>query len=130
VLNLLVATDGVVAELGADVRRLRPNLLIGGVPADAERRLPGHALVIGDAVIGIHSVRQRCIVTSIDPGTGDQDLEVFRRIRRRFGNEVGLNCWVIRPSGCHPPRRPGQPPAHYRGAERIGWWVVGRPYPA
>jgi hypothetical protein len=28
VLNLLVATDGVVAELGADVRRLRPNLLM------------------------------------------------------------------------------------------------------
>jgi hypothetical protein len=46
-------------------------------------------------------VRQRCIVTSIDPDTGDQDLEVFRRIRRRFGNEVGLNCWVIRPGVIH-----------------------------
>jgi hypothetical protein len=129
VLNLLVATDGVVAELGADVRRLRPNLLIGGVPADAERRLPGHALVIGDAVIGIHSVRQRCIVTSIDPGTGDQDLEVFRRIRRRFGNEVGLNCWVIRPGVIHLGDPVSLQPTTAE-PERIGGWVVGSPYPA
>ena len=69
-LNLLVATDGAVAAFGADVRRLRPNLLISGVPADAEATWPGHALAIGDALIGIHSVRQRCIVTTIDPDTG------------------------------------------------------------
>src|SRR5262245_20817455 len=34
--NLLVATDGAVAAFGSDVRRLRPNLLIGGVEAGAE----------------------------------------------------------------------------------------------
>ncbi|HJR58544.1 MAG TPA: MOSC N-terminal beta barrel domain-containing protein, partial [Vicinamibacterales bacterium] len=31
VLPLLVATDGAVAAFGRDVRRLRPNILIGGV---------------------------------------------------------------------------------------------------
>ncbi|PRX47826.1 hypothetical protein B0I33_105409 [Prauserella shujinwangii] len=97
VLNLLVATDGAVAEFGSDIRRLRPNLLIGGVPADAEASWPGHELVIGEAVIGVDSPRQRCVVTTIDPDTGEQDLDVFRRLRRRFGNELALNCWVVRP---------------------------------
>lgn len=31
VLPLLVATDGAVAEFGRDIRRLRPNILIGGL---------------------------------------------------------------------------------------------------
>jgi uncharacterized protein YcbX len=127
ILNLLVATDGAVAEFGADVRRLRPNLLVGDVPPDAERHWPGHALVIGDAVIGIESVRQRCIVTSIDPDTGAQDLAVFRRIRQRFGNQLALNAWVIRPGtvglgdpvGIHPTAsRPGH----------AGGWILGAPY--
>jgi uncharacterized protein len=127
VLNLLVATDGAVAEFGADVRRLRPNLLIGGVPAGTEHHWPGHALVIGDAVIGIHSVRQRCIVTSIDPDTGAQDLGVFRRIRQRFGNQLALNAWVIQPGTIH---RGGpvtlRPTSTHPG--HVGGWILGTPY--
>jgi uncharacterized protein YcbX len=127
VLNLLVATDGAVAEWGADVRRLRPNLLIGDVPPDAEQRWPGHALAVGDAIIGIHSVRQRCVVTSIDPDTGAQDLDAFRRIRRRFGNELALNAWVIRPGTI----RVGDPVDLRPGTvapRQIGGWIVGAPY--
>ncbi len=129
VLNLLVATDGAIAKLGADVRRLRPNILIGDVPADAEHRWPGHALAIGDALIGVHSVRQRCIVTTIDPDTGEQDLDVLRRIRREFDNAIALNCWVIRPGtiriGNAVTLEPtGAIPAH------PGGWVVGAPYTA
>ena len=44
VLNLLVATDGAVERFGHDVRRLRPNLVISGIPADREPELPGMAL--------------------------------------------------------------------------------------
>jgi uncharacterized protein YcbX len=127
ILNLLVATDGAVAEFGADVRRLRPNLLVGDVPADAERHWPGHALVIGDAVIGIESVRQRCIVTSIDPDTGAQDLAVFRRIRQRFGNQLALNAWVIRPGTVGL----GDPVSIHPTASRpghAGGWILGAPY--
>jgi hypothetical protein len=50
VLNLLVATDGAVAELNADIRRLRPNGPIGGVPLGTEHPWPGHELVIGEAI--------------------------------------------------------------------------------
>ena len=109
VLNLLVATDGAVAKLGTDVRRLRPNLLIGGVPADAEQNWPGHAFAIGDALIGVHSMRQRCIVTTIDPDTGEQDLDVLRRIRHRFGN-------------AHRPQLLGHPSRHASASARPSPW--------
>ena len=53
ILPLLVATDGAVGEAGLDVRRLRPNLVIGGVEGLAERAWEGRFLRIGDAVIGL-----------------------------------------------------------------------------
>lgn len=127
ILNLLVATDGAVARFGHGVGRLRPNILIGGVRAEAEASWPGKALVIGDAVIGVYSQRQRCIVTSIDPGTGEQDLDVFRRIRQSFGGNLALNCWVIRPGTI----RPGQAVelvSTDQRPDRVGGWIVGAPY--
>jgi uncharacterized protein YcbX len=127
VLNLLVATDGAVAHWGADLRRLRPNILIGGVGPREERDWPGHALVIGEAVVGVHSVRGRCIVTSIDPDTGAQDLDVFRRIRTEFGNELCLNCWVITPGEIRPGDGVELVPTD-EVPERVGGWIVGAPY--
>jgi uncharacterized protein len=129
ILNLLVATDGAVAELGADIRRLRPNLLIGGVPADAERTWPGRALAIGDALVGIYDLRQRCIVTTIDPDTGEQDVDVLRRIREGFGGEIALDCWVIRPGWV----RVDDPVELVDTAaepQQLGGWIVGAPYAA
>lgn len=127
VLPLLVATDGAVREFGHDVRRLRPNLLIGGVPELSERDWPGHALRIGSVVIGIHSLRGRCVVTTIDPDSGAQDLDVFRHIRRRFDGELALNCWVIEPGQV----AVGDPveliTAKAQPAD-IGGWIVGAPY--
>ena len=41
VLPLLVATDGAIAAFGHDHRRLRPNIVIGGVEGLAERGWPG-----------------------------------------------------------------------------------------
>jgi uncharacterized protein YcbX len=127
VLNLLVATDGAVRQFGADLRRLRPNILIGNVPGQAERQWPGHALVIGEVVIGVHSVRQRCIVTAIDPDSGAQDLDVYRRIRRDFGNELCLNCWVIAPGVLRLGDEVTLVPTAARPG-RLGGWVTGEPY--
>jgi len=127
VLNLLVATDGAVAALGADVRRLRPNLLIGGVPADAERDWPGHTLAIGDTLIGVHALRQRCVVTTIDPDSGKQDLDVLRRIRRRFGNAIALDCWIIGPGTIRLGDEVALQPGNAR-PDHIGGWVLGARY--
>ena len=51
VLPLLVATDGAILALGVDGRRLRPNIVIGGVDGLAERTWPGRRLRIGDVII-------------------------------------------------------------------------------
>jgi hypothetical protein len=50
VLPLLIATDGAIAHLGFDGRRLRPNIVVGGVTGLKERRWPGRRLRIGDTV--------------------------------------------------------------------------------
>ena len=94
---LLVATDGAVQEAGLDVRRLRPNIVIGGVEGLAERRWEGRFLRAGDAVIGLATLRGRCIVTTYDPDTGEQDVDVLRDIGRRFGGSLALNAWVAQP---------------------------------
>jgi hypothetical protein len=95
VLPLLVATDGAIAALGHDRRRLRPNILIGGVEGLAEREWPGRALRIGDALIGVNNLRSRCVMTTYDPDTQEQDPRVFQRIVREFGGQMALDCWVI-----------------------------------
>src|SRR6185436_4717894 len=51
ILPLLVATDGAIAAFGKDGRRLRPNLVIGGVPGLAERAWAGRRLRVGGALV-------------------------------------------------------------------------------
>jgi uncharacterized protein YcbX len=95
ILPLSVATDGAVAALETDRRRLRPNLLIGGVEGLAEREWEHRFLRIGEVVIGLANLRRRCIMTTWDPDTGEQDLDVFRRIHHRFGGSMALDAWVV-----------------------------------
>jgi uncharacterized protein YcbX len=98
ILPLLVATDGAVAAFGRDVRRLRPNILIGGVDGLSERDWAPGELHIGDAILRLDSLRQRCHMTTIDPDTLQIDPGVLRDIVRRFDNQLALNADVIRPA--------------------------------
>ena len=93
----LVATDGAIAAFGRDGRRLRPNIVIGGVDGLAERTWPGAELHIGDVIIALDSLRPRCPMTTIDPDTLERDPEVLRDIGRRFGGLLALNADIIRP---------------------------------
>jgi uncharacterized protein YcbX len=95
VLPLLVATDGAIAAFGHDRRRLRPNLVIGGVDGMSEREWPGCTLRIGKVLIGVQNLRQRCIMTSFDPDTQVQDKSITRGIYQRFGGDLALDCFVI-----------------------------------
>ena len=97
VLPLLVATDGAVASLGYDRRRFRPNLLIRDVPGLAERQWEGRHLHVGRAVIRMVSLRQRCIMTTFDPDTAEQNTEVLLRIHRELGGALALDCEVLQP---------------------------------
>jgi uncharacterized protein YcbX len=96
ILPLLVATDGAIAAFGRDGRRLRPNIVIGGVEGLAEREWPGATLHINDVVVRLDSLRGRCHMTTIDPDTLEVDPGVLRDIVRRFDNKLALNADVVR----------------------------------
>jgi len=96
VLPLLICTDGAVSRFGRDVRRLRPNLLISGVDGQAERQWEGRVLHLPDAELGIRDLRGRCVMTTFDPDTVDQDASVLPDIVRRFGGRLCLNASVRR----------------------------------
>jgi len=95
VLPLLVATDGAIAAFGHDRRRLRPNLVIGGVEGLSERTWPGRTLRIGTVRIGVQDLRLRCVMTAFDPDTLETDRNVPREIYRRFEGKLALNCFVL-----------------------------------
>jgi hypothetical protein len=100
VLPLLVATDGAVAAFGRDVRRLRPNILIGGVDGLDEREWPGAELHIGtpgSLVVRLDSLRGRCPMTTVDPDTLERDPNVLWDIARRFRGRLALNADVAHP---------------------------------
>jgi len=96
ILPLLVATDGAIAAFGHDSRRLRPNLIIGGVPGLTERTWEGGTLAIGAALIQIADLRRRCVMTTFDPDTQVQDVSVLEGIERQFDGQLALNARVVR----------------------------------
>jgi uncharacterized protein len=98
VLPLLVATDGALEAFGRDARRLRPNLVIGGVAGLEERAWEGRRLRIGDATIALDDLRSRCVMTTFDPDSVSQDTEVLKDIVRRFAGTLCLNASVVTPA--------------------------------
>ena len=101
ILPLLVATDGAIAAFGYEGRRLRPNLVIGGVEGLDERTWEGRCLRIGNVLIGIEDLRGRCVMTTFDPDTLEQDRNVLLSIVRRFDGKLALNAFVIRGGTLH-----------------------------
>ncbi|HET9373445.1 MAG TPA: MOSC N-terminal beta barrel domain-containing protein [Chthoniobacterales bacterium] len=97
VLPLLVATDGAIQDLDLDGRRLRPNIVIGGVPGQTERKWPGRLLRIGSVQIRVAQLRMRCVMTTFHPDTLEQDPNVLKRIVKKAGGRTALDCSVISP---------------------------------
>lgn len=95
ILPLLVATDGAIAAFGYDGRRLRPNIVIGGVQGMAERDWEGKRMQIGSAVIAFDDLRDRCVMTTYDPDTQKQDHGVLRHIVKQFDGKLALNTAVV-----------------------------------
>jgi uncharacterized protein YcbX len=94
VLPLLIATDGAIEHMGIDGRRLRPNVVIGGVEGLEERTWPGRRLRIGDAVIHVAQLRGRCVMTTYDPDTLKQDLNILKSIVSELEGTMALDCAV------------------------------------
>ena len=94
---LLVATDGALEWVGEDRRRFRPNLVIAGVEELAERDWPGRRLRVGEAVIDVDHLCERCIMISLDPETGEADPPILTRVRQELDGLFALNCGVAKP---------------------------------
>jgi uncharacterized protein YcbX len=95
VLPLLVATDGAARFLNIDHRRLRPNILIADVPDLEERRWPGRIIAVGDVRIRAEQLRDRCVMTTFDPDTQEQDSSVLLRIVQQLDGTTALDCSVV-----------------------------------
>lgn len=132
VLPLLVATEAEADALAIEMRRLRPNIVIGGAAPGDEYQWVGHALRVGDALIGAYTRRGRCVVTTIDPDSGVQDLDVLRRIRHLREGALALDCWTIRPGrirvGDQVEVVPLTPALLRSAPPDPGGWVTGEPY--
>ena len=89
-------TDGAVNALGLDRRRFRPNILVAGVDGLAERDWPGSRARVGGAIIGFKKLRGRCVMTTYDPDTLEQDPTVLRRIVQEMGGRLALDTHVVR----------------------------------
>jgi uncharacterized protein YcbX len=70
-------------------------MVIAGVDGLAERQWPGRRLRLGEAIIEVAQVRRRCVMTTYDPDTQEQDLSVLRRIVEVFDGRMALDCAVI-----------------------------------
>jgi len=97
VLPLTVLTESMARAVGYDHRRFRPNVVIAGAPDRAELEWPGFGLRIGEALVGVRNRRSRCVMTTFDPDTLEQDPMVLLRVVRSFGGRVALDCWVEQP---------------------------------
>lgn len=95
ILPLLVATDGAIDYMKFDSRRLRPNLIIGGVEGLAEREWPGHILTVGPTRVAPEQLRGRCVMTTYDPDTLKQDMNVLRSIVNRLDGVMALDTAVV-----------------------------------
>ena len=70
-------------------------MLIGGAEGLVEREWEHRFLRIGEVVIGLAGLRQRCIMTTWDPDSGEQDLDILRRIHYQFGGLMALDAWAV-----------------------------------
>jgi len=97
VLPISVATDGGIAAVGVDGRRFRANVYLDGVEGPAEREWVGFELRLGEAVVGVRQVRGRCVMTTFDPDSLEQDITVLQKIYFELGGVTALDCYVIQP---------------------------------
>lgn len=93
--EILVLTDGAIAALGVDRRRMRPNIVVSGVDGLDEVGWVGKRLRMGQIELDVHHRCERCVMTTIDPDSLDVDPEVLKTINRDFEGCMGVLCSVV-----------------------------------
>ncbi|MGJ0506941.1 MAG: MOSC domain-containing protein [Methylocystis sp.] len=89
----LASVAAIQAAQGApvDPLRFRGNLYVEGAQAWAEADWPGRRLRIGEAVLTVLKMTDRCAATGVEPGTGRRDMDLVQTIRKAFGH---IDCGV------------------------------------
>jgi hypothetical protein len=97
---LTIVSSASVRDIGSrgdrsdlDARRFRMNLEIDGCDPYEEDSWDGGLVRIGEATIRVRGQIPRCVVTTLDPDTGEKDfttLNLIARHRERIGGRGGL----------------------------------------
>lgn len=95
-----VAAIGALLGNDLDVRRFRPNIvaeLSDDVPF-AEAGWVGKRIRVGESVeLQVVSPTERCVVTTVDPDTGERDKRVLAKLASERENLFGVYALVRRP---------------------------------
>jgi MOSC domain-containing protein len=71
--------------------------LLADVPELEERKWPGKILAIGQVRIHLVKLRERCVMTTFDPDTQEQNPTVLQRIIYELDGTTALDSSVLTP---------------------------------
>lgn len=81
-----------------DARRFRMLVEFDGAPPFAEDGWVGREVRIGGAVVRVDEACARCAVTTVDPDTGERDVDALRAMVDAKGvADLGVYCTVVTP---------------------------------
>lgn len=84
-----------IAGQPVDPLRFRANLYIAGTPAWQEFAWVGRSLRIGGARLTVTTRIDRCAATTVNPATGERDIQVPKLLRQGFGHiDLGVYARV------------------------------------
>lgn len=93
--------NALAVEYGAFVNpiRFRPNVIVDGPNLGAfdELEWPGSEFSIGDAVLQVSKMCERCALTTVDPETLVSDPAFLKLVVQRHDGRFGVYCKVLRP---------------------------------
>jgi uncharacterized protein YcbX len=78
-----------------DPRRFRPSILIEGAEPHAEDGWIGEHLRVGEAVVRVAEKDTRCVLTTLNPDTGERDLDTLRMIAAYRPPEDSEVCFGV-----------------------------------
>lgn len=90
---------GTLAGRPLEVARFRPNLVVAAAPGEAypEDRWLGATLGIGSMTMRVDRRDPRCVITTMDPDTGERDPRVLREIAQNRANCAGVYGSTVAP---------------------------------
>ena len=92
--------DRITAEAGAelDPRRFRMLFHVDGCEAHEEDSWLGGRIRVGDAIVRVVELVERCVVTTRDPATGERDIDTLALLKRYRGSlDFGVRARVEQP---------------------------------